>query len=234
MRSKCVHDKGNPPCNACRESGLPISEWYELFNTPKLLGECGPPLTCSLLQLYSVFPVRGQPDQDREYRHPRMRAEKSVKKDPAKVRRDVLSQPSPSPVQLSHVDDWELLPPLEEVIEGVNNFTRHYFQLGFIPKQRFPERLRQDPRSISPFLLLSILSISARFTAPLVARYGGGLQAVNYFMERAGNLAVNELYREPALERCQAYYLLSIAQQGSAQRTKSVVRMISELSISSL
>ena len=42
-----------------------------------------------------MFPVRGQPDQDREYRHPRVRADKTRKRDVAKARREVLDAPVP-------------------------------------------------------------------------------------------------------------------------------------------
>ena len=28
MRTKCLHEKGKPPCYACNEAGIPASEWY--------------------------------------------------------------------------------------------------------------------------------------------------------------------------------------------------------------
>lgn len=184
----------------------------------------------------SVFPVRGQPDQDREYRHPRVRAEKTSKRDPAKIRREILDAPilrSPSaPSMMSvmprlsvpkAVDEWDLLPPLPEIIDAVNKFTRHYFQLGFIHKQSFPERLRTNHQSVSVFFLLSLLSISARLTPALVERYGSAVKAAETFMERASRVAVGEVYKDPTLERCQAFYLLSIAQQGSGIRYHSSV-----------
>jgi hypothetical protein len=196
MRSKCLHDKGMPPCKACQEFGLG-------------------PEDC-------IFPVRGQPDNDREYRHPRRRADKPPRRDSIKIRRTILDLPSSS-ISASLSEAWDDLPPLGNLIDGVNRFTRHYFQLGFIPKQRFPERLRKNYLSVNPFLLLSILSISARLTPTLSARYGSGIKAAEYFMERASNLAIGEIYQEPSLERCQAFYLLSIAQQGSGIRNKSFV-----------
>lgn len=206
MRSKCVHDKGKSPCQACADAGIGVDG--------------------------CIFPVRGQPDADREYRHPRTRTEKSNKRDPAKVRRDILDAPivrSTStlppgvPRPPKGADDWDLLPPLPEVIESVNRFTRHYFQLGFIHKPSFPERLRTNHRSVSVFLLLSLLSVSARLTPSLVERYGGSVGAADVFMERASRLALHELYREPTLERCQAFYLLSIAQQGSGIKYQSSI-----------
>lgn len=203
MRSKCHHDKAKPPCQACSEAGLG-------------------PEAC-------IFPVRGQPDNDRDYRHPRSRTDKAQKRDSAKMRRDILDAPViPTPVPLKNVkgvDPWDYLPPLPDVIEAVNQFTRNYFQLGFIPKQAFPERLRTDHRSISVFLLLSILSISARFTPALVERYGGGMKAAETFMDRASAVALTELYEVPTLERCQAFYLLSVAQQGSGLKNKSYINV---------
>ncbi len=124
------------------------------------------------------------------------------------------------------VDDWDLLPPLPEMLEAVNKFTRHYFQLGFIPKLLFPERLRTQHRPVSPFFLLGILSVSARLTPPLVERYGSAVKASEAFMELASELTQSELYKEPTLERCQAFYLLSIAQQGSGMKHKSSVRRV--------
>ena len=78
-----------------------------------------------------------------------MRADKSQKRDSAKMRRDILDAPvipSPAPLKnIKGVDEWDYLPTLPDTIEAVNQFTRNYFQLGFIPKQAFPERLRTDP-----------------------------------------------------------------------------------------
>ncbi|KAF3355630.1 hypothetical protein VdG1_03922 [Verticillium dahliae VDG1] len=204
MRSKCIHEKASPPCNACKVAGLGASD--------------------------CIFPVRGQPDDDRDYRHPRMRAEKASKRDLIKTRREVLDVPvfplSVAPADRpKHADEWDLMPPLPEIVEAVHLFTRKYFQLGFIPKQLFPARLQRDHRSVSVFLLLSILSISARFSLPLTRRYQGEIKAADFFMERASTLALNELYQEPTLERCQAFYLLSIAQQGSGWRNRSYINL---------
>lgn len=128
-----------------------------------------------------------------------------------------------APSQVKGGDEWDLLPPLLEVLDAVNTFTRHYFQLGFIPKQLFPERLQANPRSVSVFFLLGILSVSARLTPALVRRYGSAVKASEIFMERASALAQTEVYKEPSLERCQAFYLLSIAQQGSGLKYQSSV-----------
>ncbi|OAQ85025.1 chitinase 1 precursor [Purpureocillium lilacinum] len=196
MRSKCIHDKAQPPCKSCAEAGLG-------------------PEACE-------FPARGQADNDREYRHPRTRADRSTKSAAAKIRRSILEGPAG---RHHAADNWENLPPLEDLIDGVNRFTRYYFQLGFVPKQQFPERLRRDHRSVNLFLVMSILSISARLSPSLKARYGTGVKAAEFFMERAASIAIGEVYQEPTLERCQAFYLLSIAQQGSGLRNKSYINM---------
>ena len=171
----------------------------------------------------SIFPVRGQPDDDRQYRHPRIRASMVAnKRDTARVRRSTLDSRLSEPA-MAPADEWENLPPLAEIIDAVNRFTRYYFQLGFIPKRQFPERLRNNHRSVSLFLVLSILSISARFSPALKKRYGTGVKAAEFFMERAAAMAPEELYLEPTLERCQAFFLLSIAQQGNGIRNQSHV-----------
>lgn len=122
-----------------------------------------------------------------------------------------------------HADEWDLLPPLPDIIEAVHLFTRNYFQLGFIPKDLFREQLATNHRSVSVFLLLGILSISARFSSSLAARYDGEIKAAAFFMDRANAIALKELYQEPTLERCQGFYLLSLAQQGSGMRNRSYV-----------
>ncbi|KAK2777866.1 hypothetical protein CKAH01_11912 [Colletotrichum kahawae] len=179
----------------------------------------------------SVFPQRGQPDLDREYRHPRLRAEKAAKREADKARRSAASDGvprgpgAPGAAARKPADEWALLPPLPEIIDAVHVFTSKYFQLGFIPKELLPQQLHRDHRSVSVFLVLGILSVSARFSPTLTERYGGEMKAVDFFMERASNLALNELYQEPTLERCQAFYLLSLAQQGSGWRNRSYINI---------
>ncbi|RKL12401.1 hypothetical protein BFJ68_g7802 [Fusarium oxysporum] len=131
MRSKCVHDRGQPPCKACLDAG--VKE-----------GGC-------------VFTPRGQPDNDRCHRRPRVartRTAKTARQDPGGVRRESLDASSTALGTLSN--GWENLPPLPEIIDGINQFTRHYFQLGFIPKEQFPQRLLKDRTSVSVFLVTSM------------------------------------------------------------------------------
>lgn len=172
----------------------------------------------------SIFPVRGQPDDDRQYRHPRIRSSRQgSKRDTAKVRRSLVDSGAHEST-LSLADEWESLPPLEEVLDSVSRFTLRHFQLGFLPKKQFVESLRRDHHSVNLFLLLSILSVSARLSPPLIRRFGTGVKASEFFIERASAIAVHEVYEEPAtIERCQAFYLLSIAQQGNGIRVKSHV-----------
>ncbi|GKT42592.1 uncharacterized protein ColSpa_02773 [Colletotrichum spaethianum] len=158
-----------------------------------------------------------------------MRAEKTAKREADKAKRSasVASVPrGPSaPALRKPADEWEFLPPLPEIIDAVHIFTRKYFQLGFIPKELFPLQLQRDHRSVSVFLLLGILSVSARFSPALAHRYQGEMKAVDYFMERASTMALDELYQEPTLERCQGFYLLSLAQQGSGWRNRSYINI---------
>ncbi|KAF6815378.1 hypothetical protein CPLU01_14148 [Colletotrichum plurivorum] len=202
MRSKCIHDRAQPPCKSCAEAGLQASD--------------------------CVFPQRGQPDLDRDYRHPRLRADKTTKREADKARRNdsvSVSRGPGAPAPRKPADEWESMPPLPEIVDAVHVFTRKYFQLGFIPKELFPQQLQRNHRSVSVFLVLGILSISARFSPALTERYGGEMKAVDFFMERASDLALAELYQEPTLERCQAFYLLSLAQQGSGWRNRSYINI---------
>ncbi|KAF4454134.1 hypothetical protein F53441_3320 [Fusarium austroafricanum] len=196
MRSKCVHDRAQPPCRACVEAGVGD-------------GEC-------------IFKARGEPDYDRNFRHPRAPAKERARRGPGRACGSI---PDAS-VRLSNRfgNEWEQLPPLPEIIDGINQFTRHYFQLGFIPKEHFTQRLLNDHTKESVFLVVSILGISARLSRPLSSRYGSGMRASEFFMERATAISPGKIYSN-MLEDCQAFYLLSIAQQGSGLRNESYMNM---------
>ncbi|RWA08310.1 hypothetical protein EKO27_g6788 [Xylaria grammica] len=201
LRSKCMHDKA-PPCKACKEAGVPE--------------ECS-------------FPSRGDLDQDRAFRHPRQRADRKNKLDLVKVKREPASTPSLGLDAFSNyrppklANEWDLLPEMEVIVDGIHTFIRHFYQIGFIPKKMFIAGLRENTDSVSVFLLLSILCISARFNKYFINTYGDGLKAADEFMQKAQRLAVNEIYLEPTLERCQAFYLLSIAEQGSGKSNTSYI-----------
>ncbi|KAI0874068.1 hypothetical protein GGS24DRAFT_360161 [Hypoxylon argillaceum] len=201
LRSKCMHDKA-PPCKACKEAGVPE--------------EC-------------AFPSRGDLDQDRAFRHPRQRADRKSKLDLVKVKREPAPMPSLGLDAFSNyrpprlANEWDLLPEMEVIVDGIHTFIRHFYQIGFIPKKMFIAGLRENAESVSVFLLLSILCISARFNKYFIKTYGDGLKAADEFMQKAQRLAINEIYLEPTLERCQAFYLLSIAEQGSGKSNTSYI-----------
>lgn len=144
------------------------------------------------------------------------------------MRTDRKSLPKPTrQPEPDKFDPWSGLPPVSDLADGVNRFTRHYFQLGFIHKSHFPDKILKEPQSVNIFLVLAILSVSARLSPSLRQRYGSGIHAAEFFMERAQKIASREVYSEPTLELCQAFYVLSIAQQGSGLRNKSSVRLLS-------
>ncbi|KAK7058306.1 hypothetical protein VNI00_001937 [Paramarasmius palmivorus] len=92
--------------------------------------------------------------------------------------------------------------------------------------------------SISPFLLLSMLSISARFTPTLTQRYKGPAEAALVFAKRAQRLAGEEILGAATLERAQGFFLCSIWSWGSGYRDRSWIflgiaaRMVSILKLS--
>ncbi|KAH8646815.1 fungal-specific transcription factor domain-containing protein, partial [Xylariales sp. PMI_506] len=116
------------------------------------------------------------------------------------------------------------LPPYDEVVSGIQTLTTSYFQLGFIHKALFFEQLRNDRNSVSPFLLFSILSVSARFTPCLVKRYQGGPNATQVFLERATCLIQEQMFH-PTLDSIQGFFLMSIAEWGNGEKHKSLIYM---------
>lgn len=166
--------------------------------------------------------MRGQPDNDRDYRHPRVRAERPSKRSTARSPRSAAS----SVVSEASISgDWDLLPPVPEIIAAVDLFTRYYFQLSFICKNRFVDKLRHESRTMSPFLLLSILSVSAGLTPSLATRFGSGKKAAEIFLTHATELSAKKVYEHPTLETCQAFYLLGVAQQRSGWKNSSYVSL---------
>ncbi|GAA6048766.1 hypothetical protein JCM3770_003953 [Rhodotorula araucariae] len=89
-----------------------------------------------------------------------------------------------------------------------------YFQLGFLPLSLFVQRLELSPDSISLFLLLAILTISARYTPSLVERFGNELAATEFYAQHAYTLIGNEMLR-PSLQNCQAFFILAAYEWGS-------------------
>ncbi|KAH9832690.1 Cytochrome-P450 monooxygenase [Teratosphaeria destructans] len=116
------------------------------------------------------------------------------------------------------------LPPHNDLIQGCRVFLASYFQLGFIPKTLFLERLSKNAEAASSFLLAAILAISARFTPALVARYGGINEVTSHFMRLTAGMVPHEMYQVD-LEHVQAFFLLSIAEWGNGDKNRSIVHM---------
>jgi hypothetical protein len=114
------------------------------------------------------------------------------------------------------------LPPQSEVIEACKIFMNSCFQLGFFSKMLFLNQLEEDFGSISKFLLLSILSVSARFVPSLVSQHGGHSRITKVFVERTESLVPTEIYR-PTLENVQAFILLGTAEWANGDRNRSAV-----------
>ncbi|ESK98486.1 n-carbamoylsarcosine amidase [Moniliophthora roreri MCA 2997] len=147
-------------------------------------------------------------------------------------------QPNGGPLPSPAVPHEDLLPPQEELIEGCEWFFSTYFQLGFLHKPTFMHTLLNSRESISSFLLLSMLSISARFTPTLIQKYKGPANAALVFAKRAQQLAGEEILGAATLERAQGFFLCSIWSWGSGYRDRSWIflgiaaRMVSILKIS--
>ncbi|TPX15600.1 uncharacterized protein E0L32_004298 [Thyridium curvatum] len=131
-----------------------------------------------------------------------------------------LSPVTPLPCPLG----WESLPPYDEVVEGVQCLATSFFQLGFLAKTLFFERLRKDRDSVSIFLLCSILSVSARFTPSLVKRYHGGTNATRAFLDMASCFAPTQMFTS-TLDSIQGFFLMSIAEWGNGDQNRSLVYM---------
>jgi hypothetical protein len=95
---------------------------------------------------------------------------------------------------------------------------------GFLPKSLFLERLTKDPDTVNIFLLISMLTISARFTPELCSRFGGGKKAADFFMETANVLVADEMFKTE-LETAQAFFLLGMAEWGKGERNRSAIHM---------
>ncbi|KAJ4490030.1 fungal-specific transcription factor domain-containing protein [Lentinula aciculospora] len=123
--------------------------------------------------------------------------------------------------RLNLSDSRYSLPPQDELVDACEWFFSTYFQLGFLHKPTFMHTLITSPQSISTFLLLSMLSISARFSPRLIERYGSGATAADVFARQAQKLAGDELAGAATLDRAQAFFLCSIWSWGSGYRDRS-------------
>ncbi|EXJ86685.1 hypothetical protein A1O3_03638 [Capronia epimyces CBS 606.96] len=116
------------------------------------------------------------------------------------------------------------LPPHEEIIEACQKFTNCYFQVGFLPKLLFMERLEKDATCINQFLLLCILGVSARFTPSLLRRYGGPAKATRFFVAQAEKMVPTEIYK-PTLDTLQGFILLGSAEWACEDRDRSLIHL---------
>lgn len=115
-------------------------------------------------------------------------------------------------------------PPHEEIVAGCRVFVTSYFQLGFLPKAIFLDSITRNVNSVSPFLLSSILSVSARFTPSLIRRYGSSSRATENFLQIARAMAPAEMYK-PSLDRAQGFFLLAISEWGNGEKERSSMDM---------
>ncbi|KPV76194.1 uncharacterized protein RHOBADRAFT_52235 [Rhodotorula graminis WP1] len=113
------------------------------------------------------------------------------------------------------------LPPLPVLVAGCESFFEGFFQLGFLHRPSFIHQLSTRPDTVSPFLLLAILSISARFVPVLVAQHGSPTRASEHYAARAHDLVLGELV-SPSLAAVHALYLLAVHDfcHGTAFRAK--------------
>ncbi|KAG9247007.1 hypothetical protein BJ878DRAFT_232489 [Calycina marina] len=213
IRKQCLHDNGQAPCTGCYNAG------------PETARDCR-------------FPSRGEPDEDRVFRQRKPATEQpptttstgSLSKTgsvsnyatiASTVDNRAHNDPQKQPFE---ADRWSLLPPYEEVVDACKVFSTSFFQLGFIPKAIFLERLANDRASINVFFLLAILSISARLTPSIISRFEDGIVAAETFMARAQRLVPQEMYM-PTLERTQAFFLLAISELRKGDKTSSNIHM---------
>lgn len=230
LRSKCIHQQNAPPCEGCRLAG------------PQAAAECAFPRRGEkdVDRQFRRRPVPvgdpvqtgaeyggggGQPGSITGGGGVGAGAWSSPPGSSGQLSPNTVgASPSRAPGYPPSINQDKMLPPSDEVVEGCRIFVTSYFQLGFIPKAVFLENLRVNPSSVSKFLLACILSISARFTPSLVARYGNARKATDYFLEVSRSMVPAEMYN-PSLERIQAFFLLAISQWGNGDRDRSSMDM---------
>lgn len=100
---------------------------------------------------------------------------------------------------------------------------------GFIPKAFFLEQMMNDRDSVNAFLVVSMLSISARFTPELRMRFGDSNKASEFFVEVAHVMIPSEMYNI-TLENTQAFFLLGMADWGKGDRHSSTVSVSKQIS----
>lgn len=114
------------------------------------------------------------------------------------------------------------LPPDNEIAEACSvYFVRHY-QVGFLHRATFMQRLAQKPMEVPHFLLCGMLAVTASTTPSIVARFGGAEAASAHFLELARAAGNSEL-GDISLENCQAWYLLALVDWSSGSGARSAM-----------
>ncbi|GAA5910181.1 hypothetical protein JCM8208_006751 [Rhodotorula glutinis] len=123
-----------------------------------------------------------------------------------------------------------LLPPLPVLVAGCDCVFEGFFQLGFLHRPSFIHQLSTRPDTVSPFLLLAILSVSARFVSALVAQHGSPTRASDFYAARAHDLVLGELV-SPSLPVVQGLYLLAVHDfcHGTGFRSKVLLSVAREM-----
>lgn len=71
----------------------------------------------------------------------------------------------------------DILPPFEEVVEGIKASFSSFFQVGFLHASSFIERITEDFPSVNLLLVVALLAMGAPFAPKLCQRYGGKARA---------------------------------------------------------
>ncbi|GAA5840829.1 hypothetical protein JCM9279_001232 [Rhodotorula babjevae] len=108
-----------------------------------------------------------------------------------------------------------VLPPLPVLLAGCECVFEGYFQLGFLHRPSFIHQLSTRPDTVSTFLLLAILSVSARFVPALVAQH-------DFYAARAHDLVLGELV-SPSLAVVHGLILLGVHDYGNGVAFRSRV-----------
>ncbi|GAA5902553.1 hypothetical protein JCM5296_002322 [Sporobolomyces johnsonii] len=213
QKQKCVNT-GAPPCTSCTARGL---------EAECVLGEKGAAGEDRGSAAVAGSRKRFRPDQDLEPDHFFRRtsatsvppggdsASPPAAGSPRGTAAVVIDRPM-APARPAQDDG--LLPALPLLIEGCESFFQGYFQLGFLHRPSFLHKVSTNAASISPFLLLSMLAVSARFTPGLIDKFGSPTSAASHYQKKALAMVPDEIV-EPSLERAQALYLLGVADFGS-------------------
>ncbi|TPX14484.1 uncharacterized protein E0L32_005448 [Thyridium curvatum] len=183
--------------------------------------------------------MRGDPDEDRQFRHPRKKSQNPLRRGgaAARPRREAIESP---PLTLRPFSDqneiMDVLPPFREIVDAVHYLIGHEFQLSFIPKAHLLLSLTGG-RAPSAFLLLGILCLSARYTPSLAQRHGSPNAATEVYLAHAQSIAQDAIWGGPCLDKCQAFYFISKAQlysgnkSGAHQSLGIAIRMALEMDL---